>query len=215
MSELFQDGFIDEIVDAYVKDFGDRVENTDRFEHYAPGHARRVAEVSVAICEALDFEEEDIRVVKTAALLHDIGEVLQKHAFYGAPRAITPEETVEMWQHSLIGEREVARRGFGRREQLLVRWHHERWNGQGYPDMIFGPDLPLGARIIRLADTWDALTNDRPWRGKFTLDMALDEIKLGAGSEFDPELVQLFLELQSQGALVPTEKYALTARSAT
>jgi putative two-component system response regulator len=215
MSELFQDGFIDEIVDAYVKDFGDRVENTDRFEHYAPGHARRVAEVSVAICEALDFEEEDIRVVKTAALLHDIGEVLQKHAFYGAARAITPEETVEMWQHSLIGEREVARRGFGRREQLLVRWHHERWNGQGYPDMIFGPDLPLGARIIRLADTWDALTNDRPWRGKFALDMALDEIKLGAGSEFDPELVQLFLELQSQNALVPTDKHTLSARSAT
>ena len=215
MSELFQDGFIDEIVDAYVKDFGDRVENTDRFEHYAPGHARRVAEVSVAICEALDFEEEDIRVVKTAALLHDIGEVLQKHAFYGAARAITPEETVEMWQHSLIGEREVARRGFGRREQLLVRWHHERWNGQGYPDMIFGPDLPLGARIIRLADTWDALTNDRPWRGKFTLEMAIDEIKLGAGSEFDPELVQLFLELQSQNALAPTEKHTLSARSAT
>ena len=83
MSDLFRDGFIDEIVDAYVKDFGDRVENTDRFEHYSPGHARRVAETSVAICEGLDFEEEDIRVVKTAGLLHDIGEVIQKTAFYG------------------------------------------------------------------------------------------------------------------------------------
>lgn len=210
MSEVFRDGFIDEIVEAYVKDFGDRVENTDRFEHYAPGHARRVAEVSVALCEALDFEEEDIRVVKTAALLHDIGEVIQKHAFYGAPRPLNPQETVEMWQHSLIGEREVARRGFGRREQLLVRWHHERWNGQGYPDMLFGPDLPLGARIIRLADTWDALTSDRPWRKVMPLETALDEIRLGAGAEFDPELAQLFLELQATNSLKPSGKYALS-----
>jgi HD-GYP domain-containing protein (c-di-GMP phosphodiesterase class II) len=115
-----------------------------------------------------------------------------------------------MWQHSLIGEREVARRGFGRREQLLVRWHHERWNGQGYPDMLFGPDLPMGARIIRLADTWDALTNDRPWRKKLSDAEALDEIKLGAGMEFDPELVQLFLELQMHGALIPSEQFAIT-----
>jgi HD-GYP domain-containing protein (c-di-GMP phosphodiesterase class II) len=214
MSDLLRDGFIDEIVEAYVKDFGDRVENTDRFEHYSPGHARRVAEICVAICEGLAFEAEDIRVVKTAALLHDIGEVMQKHAFYGAPRVLTPEETVEMWQHCLIGEREVARRGFGRKEQLLVRWHHERWNGQGYPDMLFGPDLPLGARIIRLADTWDALTHDRPWRMAMSEAEALEEIKLGAGTEFDPELVALFIELHQCGALIPSESFAVAgARS--
>ncbi len=210
MSEVFKDGFLDEIVQAYVRDFGERVETTDRFEHYAPGHARRVAEVSVALCEALDFEEEDIRVVKSAALLHDIGEVIQRHPFYGAPRSLTPQETVEMWQHSLIGEREVARRGFGRREQLLVRWHHERWNGQGYPDMLFGPDLPLGARIIRIADTWDALTNSRPWRDVLPLETALDEMRLGAGAEFDPELIQLFLELQASDSLKPSGNYAIS-----
>ena len=213
MSEVFKDGFLDEIVQAYVRDFGERVETTDRFEHYAPGHARRVAEVSVALCEALDFEEEDIRVVKSAALLHDIGEVIQRHPFYGAPRSLTPQETVEMWQHSLIGEREVARRGFGRKEQLLVRWHHERWNGQGYPDMLFGPDLPLGARIIRLADTWDALTNDRPWRLAMSEADALEEIKLSAGMEFDPELVGLFIELHQCGALIPSENFAISGGS--
>lgn len=210
MTDLLRDGFIDEIVEAYVRDFGDRVENTDRFEQYSPGHARRVAETCVAICEALDFEAEDIRVVKTAALLHDIGEVIQKHAFYGSPRVLTPEETVEMWQHCLIGEREVVRRGFGRKEQLLVRWHHERWNGQGYPDMVFGPDLPLGARIIRLADTWDALINDRPWRLAMSEAEALEEITLGAGTEFDPELVVLFLELHRCGALIPSENFAIS-----
>jgi HD-GYP domain-containing protein (c-di-GMP phosphodiesterase class II) len=210
MSELFRDGFIDEIVDTYVRDFGDRVETADRFEHYKPGHARRVAEVSIALCEGMDFEPEDTRIVKTAALLHDIGEVMQGHRFYAEPRNLSPEETVEMWQHSLIGEREVARRGFGRHEQLLVRWHHERWDGQGYPDMLFGPDLPWGARIIRLADTWDALNNERPWRTALSEEEALEEIKLGAGAEFDPELVQLFLEMHRYGALVPSERFMAT-----
>lgn len=199
MSEQFADGFLNEIIEAYVKDLGQKVEDSDRFEHYAPGHARRVAEVALALCEGMGMPEEEMRMVKTAALMHDIGEVMQRHKFYGAPRPLTVEETVEMWQHSIIGEREVARRGFGRPEQLLVRWHHEHWNGQGYPDMIFGPDIPIGARVIRIADTWDALTHKRPWRLEFPLEQALDEMKLGAGNEFDPDLIGLFLDLHEKG----------------
>lgn len=201
MATGFSDGFLDEIIEAYVKDLGQRVEDTDQFEHYSPGHARRVAEVSMALCEGMGFDAEDLRVVKTAALMHDIGEVIQRHKFYGAARPLTVEETVEMWQHSLIGEREVARRGFGRQEQLLVRWHHERFNGTGYPDMIFGPDIPWGARIIRIADTWDALTNDRPWRKCYSDHVALEEMRLGAGNEFDPELISLFVEMHAEGQI--------------
>ena len=203
MSETIREGgFIDEIIEHYVTSFNDKVETTDRFEHYSPGHARRVAETAVALAEGLMLDTEQIRIVKTSALLHDIGEVIQKHKFYGAPRKLSVEEIVEMWQHSLIGEREVARRGFGREEQLLVRWHHEFYNGSGYPDMLFGPDIPRGARIIRMADTWDALTHDRPWRKAYSFDDSVEEIKLGAGNEFDPELVLLFLDLLDEGTIV-------------
>ncbi|MDZ7705688.1 MAG: HD domain-containing protein [Trueperaceae bacterium] len=203
MSETIREGgFIDEIIEHYVTSFNDKVENTDRFEHYSPGHARRVAETAVALAEGLMLDTEQIRIVKTSALLHDIGEVIQKHKFYGAPRKLSVEEIVEMWQHSLIGEREVARRGFGREEQLLVRWHHEFYNGSGYPDFLFGPDIPRGARIIRMADTWDALTHDRPWRKAYSFDDSVEEIKLGAGNEFDPELVLLFLDLLDEGTIV-------------
>ena len=80
----------------------------------------------------------------------------------------------------------------------------------GYPDMLFGPDLPLGARIIRIADTWDALTNSRPWRDVLPLETALDEMRLGAGTEFDPELIQLFLELQASDSLKPSGNYAIS-----
>lgn len=203
MSETIREGgFIDEIIEHYVTSFNDKVETTDRFEHYSPGHARRVAETAVALAEGLMLDAEQIRVIKTSALLHDIGEVIQKHKFYGAPRKLSVEEIVEMWQHSLIGEREVARRGFGREEQLLVRWHHEFYNGSGYPDMLFGPDIPRGARIIRMSDTWDALTHDRPWRKAYSFDDSVEEIKLGAGNEFDPELVLLFLDLLDEGTIV-------------
>ncbi len=203
MSETIREGgFIDEIIEHYVSSFNEKVETTDRFEHYSPGHARRVAETAVALAEGLMLDTEQIRVVKTSALLHDIGEVIQKHKFYGAPRKLSVEEIVEMWQHSLIGEREVARRGFGREEQLLVRWHHEFYNGSGYPDMLFGPDIPRGARIIRMSDTWDALTHDRPWRKAYSFDDSIEEIKLGAGNEFDPELVLLFLDLVDEGTIV-------------
>lgn len=195
-------GFIDEIIEHYVTTLNNRVEATDRFENYAPGHARRVAEVSVALSEALMLDEEQRRIIKTAALLHDIGEVIQKHKWYHSPKLFTPAQMVEMWQHSLIGEREVARRGFGREEQLLVRWHHEWFNGTGYPDMLFGLDIPNGARIIRLSDTWDALTHNRTWRRALSKKEAIDEVILSAGSEFDPELVLIFLDLVEDGVIV-------------
>lgn len=200
-NDIVSDGFIDEIVEHYVQDLKQKVETTDRFEHYSPGHARRVAETAVRLAEALMMDEAQVRTIKLAAILHDIGEVLQRHKFYGAPRELELTETVEMWQHSLLGEREVARRGFGREEQMLVRWHHEWYNGLGYPDMLFGPDIPKGSRIIRLADTWDALTHDRPWRKKLAPEAALAQVKLGAGNEFDPEIALVFLDLLEQNVL--------------
>lgn len=195
------DTFLNELVQDYAEKLSNRIETTDKFEHYAPGHARRVAENAIALAEKIGLSDEEVRTIKAAALLHDIGEVVQRHKFYGAPRPLELPEEVEMWQHSIIGEREVDRRGFGRPEQLIVRWHHEWWNGTGYPDFLFGWDVPLGSRIIRMADTWDALTHDRPWRKAFSREDALLEMQQMSGIEFDPSLVPHWLELAEEGKL--------------
>lgn len=194
-------GFIDDIVQAYVTTLDTKVETSDKFSNYSPGHARRVAEVAVSLAEAMMLDDEQVRVIKTGALLHDIGEIILNQKFYHSPKEFTAAQVVDMWQHSLVGEREVARRGFGREEQLIVRWHHEWYNGSGYPDMLFGVDTPVSVRIVRLADSWDAITHERPWRRAYTQEEAVQEVLLHTGNEFDPEIVLVFLDLLEQGAI--------------
>jgi len=194
-------GFIDDIVQAYVTTLDTKVETSDKFSNYSPGHARRVAEVAVSLAEAMMLDDEQVRVIKTGALLHDIGEIILNQKFYHSPKEFTAAQMVDMWQHSLVGEREVARRGFGREEQLIVRWHHEWYNGSGYPDMLFGVDTPISVRVVRLADSWDAITHDRPWRRAYSQEEAVQEVLLHTGNEFDPEIVLVFLDLLEQGAI--------------
>ncbi|MEM6428964.1 MAG: HD domain-containing phosphohydrolase [Deinococcota bacterium] len=194
-------GFIDDIVHAYVTTLDTKVETSDKFSNYAPGHARRVAEVAVSLAEAMMLDDEQVRIIKTGALLHDIGEVILNQKFYHDPQEFSAAQMVDMWQHSLVGEREVARRGFGREEQLIVRWHHEWYNGNGYPDMLFGADIPVSVRIVRLADSWDAITHKRTWRRAYTKDESVQEVLIHAGSEFDPEIVLVFLDLLEDGTI--------------
>jgi HD-GYP domain-containing protein (c-di-GMP phosphodiesterase class II) len=110
---------------------------------------------------------------------------------------LTPEEFLDMQRHPVIGEQETARRGMSRGVQLLVRWHHEWWNGSGYPDALEGEQIPLAARILRVADSYAALTDNRPRRGAMQDDEAKQYMTEWAGLEFDPKVVKAFLSIDS------------------
>src|SRR5687768_15023561 len=167
----------------------------DRFEHYEDPHAQRVAAIADEIAHAFHLARHDRGSLYAAALLHDLGEVAMERDYIQANRALTAEERLDLARHPVIGEREASRVGADRAAQLLVRWHHEWWNGAGYPDALRREEIPLAARILRVADSYAALTDARPYRAAFTEEQARRELADRAGIEFDPAVVHMLLSI--------------------
>jgi len=160
---------------------------------YTSGHSVRVSEMSRAIAVELGLSAREIEQVETAALLHDVGKIHEEFApLLRKEGRLTQEETALMQTHSsrsadLVGI--ISKfRGF---IQDSVRYHHERWDGQGYPSGLSGNAIPLGSRIILISDTIDAMTTDRPYRKRLTLDVVIAELQKCKGTQFDPELVEV------------------------
>jgi HD-GYP domain-containing protein (c-di-GMP phosphodiesterase class II) len=168
---------------------------SDQFERYANPHAVRIAAIADEIAKLLHIGSEDRKSLRVAALLHDLGEIAMERDYISRPEALTEEERIDLARHPVIGEQEASRAGAGRAAQLLVRWHHEWWNGYGYPDALRGEEIPLAARILRLADSYTALTDGRPFRPALSAGEARQQIIEWAGIEFDPRVVNLFLSL--------------------
>ncbi|MBA2524798.1 MAG: HD domain-containing protein [Pyrinomonadaceae bacterium] len=180
----------------------------DQFERYANPHAVRIAGIADEIAKLLHIGGEDRRSLRVAALLHDLGETAMERDYISRPGALTEEERTDLARHPVIGEQEASRAGANRAAQLLVRWHHEWWNGCGYPDALRGEEIPLAARILRLADSYAALTDGRPFRPPLPAAEAHQQIIEWAGIEFDPRVVSLFLSLDRLREL---ESFAETA----
>ena len=168
---------------------------TDRFERFDHPHAVRVSAIADHLAKFFHLARHDRGSLRAAALLHDLGEVAMERDYIQRAGALTDEDRLDLWRHPVIGEREASRVGADRAAQLLVRWHHEWWNGRGYPDAMRGDDIPLAARILRLADSYAALTDARPFRPALTTEDATREIVKRAGIEFDPAVVNAFLSL--------------------
>lgn len=178
------------------------VPEIDRLEGYVQPHAVAVARLAEILASRLDLRGHDLSALLLAALAHDLGERAMKRNYLLREAPLTWEETLDLWRHPILGEQQSAELNLPRQARLLVRWHHESWNGEGYPDALAGEDIPLGARILRVADTWCALTADRPWRPAFDPFEAEEMISEQAGIELDPTIVQLLLEhLQSEREL--------------
>ena len=168
---------------------------TDQFERYANPHATRIATLADEMARRLGLGEQDRRSLRTAALLHDLGEAAMERDYIKRAETLTDEERIDLARHPIIGEQEAGRAGADRAAQLLVRWHHEWWNGQGYPDALRGEEIPLAARILRIVDSYAALTDARPFRQALTVEVARQEIIEWTGIEFDPRVANLFLAL--------------------
>jgi HD-GYP domain-containing protein (c-di-GMP phosphodiesterase class II) len=169
---------------------------TDKFERYENPHAQRIAAIADEIANAFHLARHDRGSLHAAALLHDLGEVAMERDYIQATGPLSNDERLDLARHPVLGEREASRVGADRAAQLLVRWHHEWWNGAGYPDALRREEIPLAARILRVADSYAALTDARPFRRAMTEEAARRELIDRAGIEFDPGVVQVFLSLE-------------------
>ena len=175
----------------------------DAFEGYTHTHGLRIATLADAIGKQFNLAAHDRFFMQQAALVHDIGEVVMNREYIKESRVLTPDEFLDMQRHPVIGEQETARRGMSRGVQLLVRWHHEWWNGAGYPDALEGEQIPLAARILRVADSYAALTDNRPRRHAMQDDEAKRYMTEWAGLEFDPKVVKAFLAIDPEHYVTP------------
>jgi HD-GYP domain-containing protein (c-di-GMP phosphodiesterase class II) len=169
---------------------------TDRFERYENPHAVRIATIADEIARAFHLARKDRGSLRVAALLHDLGEVAMERDYIQREGSLSDEDRIDLARHPVIGEREASRAGADRPAQLLVRWHHEWWNGRGYPDALRREEIPLAARILHLADSYAALTDTRPFRPALTAETARRKMIERAGIEFDPAVVNVFLALE-------------------
>jgi HD-GYP domain-containing protein (c-di-GMP phosphodiesterase class II) len=170
--------------------------NTDEFEQYANSHAERIATLATEIGKRFSLASKDLQSLRAAAFLHDLGEATMRREYIKRADTLSIEERVDLARHPIIGEQEAANSGGDRASQLIVRWHHEWWNGTGYPDNLQREQIPLAARILRVADSYCALTDHRPFRKALTKNGAREHMAEWAGIEFDPKVVDVLLSLE-------------------
>jgi putative two-component system response regulator len=158
-------------------------------------HTRRVGERSAALAAAIGLGIEEIDLVRRAAPLHDVGKIATPDAILRKPGRLAPAELAVMREHSTVGARILAggRSSLMRAAETIAHAHHERWDGTGYPRGLAGKAIPIIARIVGIADAFDAITSMRPYRTARPIEAALAEIRAGGGSHFDPDLVEPFI----------------------
>ena len=162
---------------------------------YTRGHSQRVGAWARRVALALSLPAEDVDTISQAALLHDIGQIGVPEAVLRKRAGLDLDEWTLMRNHPIVGSQIVAPFEFFAGGAMVIRHHHERWDGSGYPDGLAGPAIPLGARIVAVADIFDALTSDRPYRAALSRDLALAYLTEEAGRSLDADVVGVFLDL--------------------
>jgi putative nucleotidyltransferase with HDIG domain len=167
-------------------------ESIDHRDPLTYNHSKRVAKLSVALAEERELTHSQVSTIELSALVHDIGKIGISSEILMKPGKLTPEERAQMELHPVIGY-DMLRHYKQFRDGLgIVRWHHEAWDGNGYPDHLKGTDIPLEARIVAIADAFEAMTADRPYRKAMNWSVAMERLEQAAGTQFDPDLVPAF-----------------------
>ncbi len=173
-------------------------------DKYTSGHSQRVAGISVAIAAELGLSKPEIEKIRLAGLIHDIGKIGVREAVLNKPGKVTAKEYQHILSHSDIGAHILTPIVEDDAILKAVRHHHERYDGTGYPDGLSGKEIPLAARILAVADTYDAIISGRPYRAAQSIQTACDEIEHHQGGQFDPEVVDAFLRIKKSAELVDT-----------
>ncbi|MFH1397565.1 MAG: HD domain-containing phosphohydrolase [Candidatus Omnitrophota bacterium] len=179
----------EQIQQDYLKTIAVLSSALDARDSYTMRHSDNVAKYAVAIAQNMQLRQDEVDLLKQAGLLHDIGKIGIKDDILLKPGKLTPDEFEYIKLHPIKGEEIVSVLPFLKKAARLIRHHHERYDGSGYPDRIKGQDIDIGARILAVADVFDALTTDRPYRKAFSFGEALDELERNKGTKFDSEIV--------------------------
>jgi putative nucleotidyltransferase with HDIG domain len=162
------------------------------------GHSKRVTAYTIALAQAMGLESDELRIIARGAFLHDIGKIATPDSILLKPGKLTDEEMAIMKEHCERGYEMVRKIPFLREAAEIVHAHQERFDGTGYPRGLRGEEIPLGARIFSIADSLDAMTSDRPYRKGSTFAAAKEEIVRCAGTQFDPQIVEVFLAMPNE-----------------
>jgi HD-GYP domain-containing protein (c-di-GMP phosphodiesterase class II) len=179
----------------------------DAKDGYTHRHSERVAALSRRIGAGLGLPEQELETVELSALLHDVGKIAVPDSILNKPGALTPAEAAEMRRHPVHGARILANIQSPAIKAVLpgVQYHHERWDGSGYPEGLAGEAIPLLGRLLGIADFFDAMTSARVYRAPLPIDEAVQLIAGAAGTHFDPRLVAVLVDLHAHQSLVPSE----------
>jgi putative nucleotidyltransferase with HDIG domain len=186
----------------------------DAKDPYTKGHSGRVAQYSVILAREIGLPEEEVDKIRISATLHDVGKIGIEDRVLKKPGVLTNEEFEIMKRHTVMGY-EIVRQVKQLNEMLPgIRWHHEALNGRGYPDGVKGDELPLMTRIIAVADTFDAITTDRPYQAGSEFPKALEILRKHAGTKYDPLVVDAMYAALAKGSLAKFEMRRKTVAAA-
>lgn len=190
----------------------------DAKDRYTHGHSERVTTFALKMAKAMDLGEEEREQIQLAGLLHDVGKIGVPEAVLNKPGDLTDEEWAAVKRHPVDGAEIIANIHAKNIDKIAaaVRHHHERWDGSGYPDGLKEEQAPLASRVLAVADSFDAMTSDRPYRKGFSADQAAEVVSECAGTQFDPSIAGIFLRIHERGEmLLPYTmalKYAAAAK---
>jgi putative nucleotidyltransferase with HDIG domain len=190
---------------------------TETKDEYTAGHNYRVAMYGLQLAQAMNLDSEQLRALARGGLIHDVGKIQVPSDILNKPGRLTMDERIVIEQHTMIGYEMCRYIGFMFEELSAIRHHHEKWDGTGYPDKLKGTEISLLARILAIADVYDALTSRRSYREPWSHERALQVIVEGSGTHFDPECVSAFVQLCNRGELVVPQvmeqSYGRTSRA--
>lgn len=191
----------EEAREALLSTIAALVQAAEAKDRYTRGHSERVTLYAMAIAEELKLPAEEIEALRQAGLLHDIGKIAVSDQILRKPNELSPEDWKAIRSHPQRGV-EIIRPVSALRPLIpIILYHHERYNGKGYPKGLKGEEIPLGARILAVADAYEAMTANRPYRPAMSKREAIERLKKGAGKQFDPKVVAAFLRLLEKGLI--------------
>ncbi|HEY5616825.1 MAG TPA: HD-GYP domain-containing protein [Vicinamibacterales bacterium] len=186
----------------------------DARDHYTAGHSERVTAYSLVLARHSGKYSTEFETIRRAAMLHDIGKVGVPDSVLLKPGSLDPRERALIETHVMIGHQMLESLAFLGASLPAVRGHHERWDGSGYPDQLFGSDIHPHARLMAVADSYDAMTCERPYRGALTAGEAAMELRAKSGGQFDPDMIDLFDAVEREFAALHLEPDAAAMRAA-